>query len=71
MTIETTRPVTTPSGETVEALYGPEDVGPFEERIGHPGEAGREGVAVDTLDDDARDVVVVGGTIPRRATSTS
>ena len=38
MTIEATRPVTTLSGEPVEALYGPEDVGPFDERIGLPGE---------------------------------
>jgi methylmalonyl-CoA mutase, N-terminal domain len=29
---------TTLSGERVEPLYGPEDVGPFEERIGFPGE---------------------------------
>jgi methylmalonyl-CoA mutase, N-terminal domain len=29
---------TTLSGEPVRALYGPEDVGPFEERIGFPGE---------------------------------
>jgi methylmalonyl-CoA mutase, N-terminal domain len=29
---------TTLSGEEVGALYGPEDVGPFEERIGFPGE---------------------------------
>src|SRR3954468_6428228 len=30
---------TTLSGEPIRALYGPEDVGPFEERIGFPGEA--------------------------------
>src|SRR6188768_3960751 len=29
---------TTPSGEPIRPLYGPEDVGPFEERIGFPGE---------------------------------
>jgi methylmalonyl-CoA mutase, N-terminal domain len=29
---------TTLSGEPIRALYGPEDVGPFEERIGFPGE---------------------------------
>jgi methylmalonyl-CoA mutase N-terminal domain/subunit len=29
---------TTLSGEPVQPLYGPEDVGPFEERIGFPGE---------------------------------
>ena len=29
---------TTLSGEPVEPLYGPEDVGPFDERIGFPGE---------------------------------
>jgi methylmalonyl-CoA mutase N-terminal domain/subunit len=29
---------TTLSGEPVEPLYGPDDVGPFEERIGFPGE---------------------------------
>jgi methylmalonyl-CoA mutase, N-terminal domain len=29
---------TTLSGERVEPLYGPDDVGPFEERIGFPGE---------------------------------
>ncbi len=29
---------TTLSGEPVEPLYGPQDVGPFEERIGFPGE---------------------------------
>jgi methylmalonyl-CoA mutase N-terminal domain/subunit len=29
---------TTLSGESVRPLYGPEDVGPFEERIGRPGE---------------------------------
>jgi methylmalonyl-CoA mutase N-terminal domain/subunit len=29
---------TTLSGEPVEPLYTPEDVGPFEERIGHPGD---------------------------------
>jgi methylmalonyl-CoA mutase, N-terminal domain len=29
---------TTLSGEPIEPLYGPEDVGPFEERIGFPGE---------------------------------
>jgi methylmalonyl-CoA mutase N-terminal domain/subunit len=29
---------TTLSGESIRALYGPEDVGPFEERIGYPGE---------------------------------
>src|SRR6187455_3112720 len=29
---------TTLSGEPIQPLYGPEDVGPFEERIGFPGE---------------------------------
>ena len=29
---------TTLSGEEIRPLYGPEDVGPFEERIGFPGE---------------------------------
>lgn len=31
-------PFTTPSGEPIRPLYGPEDVKPFEERIGRPGE---------------------------------
>ena len=31
-------PFTTLSGEPIRPLYGPEDVGPFEERIGRPGE---------------------------------
>jgi methylmalonyl-CoA mutase N-terminal domain/subunit len=31
-------PFSTLSGEPVEPLYGPEDVGPFEEQIGFPGE---------------------------------
>src|SRR5688572_12820779 len=37
-TPERTAPFTTLSGEPVRALYGPEDVGGFEERIGFPGE---------------------------------
>src|SRR5688572_12022274 len=37
-TPERTAPFTTLSGEPVRALYGPEDVGGFEERIGYPGE---------------------------------
>jgi methylmalonyl-CoA mutase N-terminal domain/subunit len=31
-------PFTTLSGEPIRPLYGPEDVGPFEERIGRPGQ---------------------------------
>ncbi len=35
---ERTAPFTTLSGEPVRPLYTPDDVGPFEERIGFPGE---------------------------------
>jgi methylmalonyl-CoA mutase N-terminal domain/subunit len=37
-TPERAAPFSTLSGEPVEPLYGPEDVGPFAERIGFPGE---------------------------------
>jgi methylmalonyl-CoA mutase N-terminal domain/subunit len=37
-TPERDAPFTTLSGEPVAPLYGPDDVGPFEERIGYPGE---------------------------------
>jgi methylmalonyl-CoA mutase N-terminal domain/subunit len=35
---ERTESFTTLSGEPIAPLYGPDDVGPFEERIGKPGE---------------------------------
>jgi methylmalonyl-CoA mutase, N-terminal domain len=31
-------PFTTLSGEPIRELYGPDDVGPFDERVGRPGE---------------------------------